>query len=273
MPEGVFERIVCGVDGSPASLEAVRQSDVLLEARGKLLLVAVVEPMQAIHFQVAPTFVHAARHAAERLEKLDEAAAEALERARAEVTRGSEVATLETGGPPVSCLLDAVASEQATLAVVGTHGLGRTAGILLGSVATRMLHRAPCSVLVARRPPTGEWSPRTIVVGVDGSAAAEAALRACHELESRFGAELRVLTIADRRPANALVEAAAEADLLALGSSSTHRRLGLGSVSEHVAHHARCSVLVVRDGRIAVDSSGVQQAQGAEHPPDTERDA
>jgi nucleotide-binding universal stress UspA family protein len=59
-----------------------------------------------------------------------------------------------------------------------------------------------------------------------------------------------VLTLADRRSAHALVEAAAEADLLALGSSSTQRRLGLGSVSEHVAHHARCSVLVVRDGAL-----------------------
>jgi len=273
MPGGVFERIVCGVDGSPASLEAVRQSDVLLEARGKLLLVAVVDPMQAIHFQVAPTPVHAARHALEGVEKLDRAAAEALERARTEVTRASDVATLETGGPPASCLLDAVASEQATLAVVGTHGLGRTAGILLGSVATRMLHRAPCSVLVARRSAAGEWSPRTIVVGVDGSAPAEAALRACRELESRFGAELRVLTIADRRPAHALVQAAAEADLLAVGSRSTHRALGLGSVSEHVAHDARCSVLVVREGRLAADSSDSEQAQGAEHPPDTERDA
>jgi nucleotide-binding universal stress UspA family protein len=272
MPEGVFERIVCGVDGSPASLEAVRQSDVLLEARGKLLLVTVVDPMQAIHYQVAPTFVHAARHAAENLEKLDEAGTEALERAREEVTHGTEVATLETGGPPVSCLLDAVASERATLAVVGTHGLGRAAGILLGSVATRLLHRAPCSILVARRPSTGKWSPRTIVVGVDGSAAAENALRACRELESRFGAELRVLTIADRRPAHALVEAAAEADLLAVGSRSTHGRLGLGSVSEHVAHDARCSVLVVRE-RFAADSSSSEHAQGAEHPPDAERDA
>jgi nucleotide-binding universal stress UspA family protein len=216
--------------------------------------------------------VHAARHAAENLEKLDEAAAEALERARAEVTRASDVATLETGGPPVSCLLDAVASEQATLAVVGTHGLGRAAGMLLGSVATRMLHRAPCSVLVARQAAAGTWSPRTIVAGVDGSPAAEAVLRACRELESRFGAELRVLTIADRRPAHALVEAAAEADLLALGSSA-HRRLGLGSVSDHVAHHARCSVLVVREGRLPTASSDSEQAQGAEHPTDTERDA
>ena len=251
MPAGVFERIVCGVDGSAASLDAVRQSDSLLAARGRLLLVAVVDPMQAIHFQVAPTALHAARHALEDIEKFDLAAAEALERARAEVKRAADVATLQTGGTPASCLLEAVAAEQATLLAVGTHGLGRAAGILLGSVATRMLHRAPCSVLVARRPAAGEWSPRAIVVGVDGSPAAEAALRACRELESRFGAELRVLTIPERRPAHALTEAAAEADLLAVGSRSTHRGLGLGSVSEHVAHHARCSVLVVRESLAA----------------------
>jgi nucleotide-binding universal stress UspA family protein len=254
MPAGLFGRIVCGVDGSAASLEAVRQSDVLLEARGKLVLVAVVEPAQAIHFQVAPTALHAARHALEDIEKLDRAAAEALERARAEVTRATDVAARETGGPPVSCLLDAVASEQATLLVVGTHGLGRAAGTLLGSVATRVLHRAPCSILVARRPAAGNWSPRTIIAGVDGSEAAEAALRAGRELESRFGAELRVLTIDDRRPAHALVEAAAEADLLAVGSRGTHSSLVLGSVSEHVAHHAHCSVLVIRQGRPLADS-------------------
>ncbi len=253
MPEGIFERIVCGIDGSPQSLEAVRQSDVLLEEHGRLLLVAVVNPGEAIHFQVALTPVHAARHALEVVEELDRAAVEALERARREVTRASDVATLEAKGQPVSRILDAVASEHATLAVVGTHGLGRAKGILLGSVATRLLHRAPCSVLVARRA-TGEWSPRTIVVGVDGSAAADAALRACRVLETRFGAELRVVTIAEGKPAPALIEAAAEADLLAVGGSGAHRGLHLGSVSERVAHEARCSVLVVRDSTAAADS-------------------
>ena len=152
MPEGVFERIVCGVDGSPASLEAVRQSDVVLEPRGKLLLVAVVDPAQAIHLRVAATAVHAARRALEEIEEREHAAAGALEQARTHVTHAADVSTLEVGGAPASCLLDTVASERATLAVVGTHGLGRAAGLLLGSVATRMLHRAPCSVLVARRP-------------------------------------------------------------------------------------------------------------------------
>lgn len=247
MAGGLFERIVCGVDSSPESLEAVRQSDLLLEPGGRLLLVAAVDVTAAVHFGLAPTAIHAARRALEDVEERDQEALEALEQARAEATHASEVATLESAGRPADCLLDAVASERAKVAVVGTHGLGRAAGVVLGSVATRVLHRAPCSVLVARRRPTGSWSPTTIVVGVDGSPAADAALRACRELETRFGSDVRPLTAAGHRPAHELVEAAAEADLIAVGSRAKRRALGLGSVAERVVHHAGCSVLVVRD--------------------------
>jgi nucleotide-binding universal stress UspA family protein len=47
-------------------------------------------------------------------------------------------------------------------------------------------------------------------------------------------------------PARALVEAAIEADLLVVGSRGLHGIKALGSVSEQVAHEARCSVLIVR---------------------------
>jgi nucleotide-binding universal stress UspA family protein len=243
----LFQRIVCGVDGSPESLEAVRQSDVLLEPDGRLLLVAAVDVTSAMHFQIAPTAIHAARHALEEIEERDQAALEALKRARAEAPHASAVATLESGGPPTDCLLDAVASEHGTLVVVGTHGLGRTAGLLLGSVATRVVHRAPCSVLIARGRRETRWSPRTIVVGVDGSPEADAALCACRELESRFGSDVSALTVEGHRPAHELVEAATHADLIAVGGRSRHGAHGLGSVSERVAHDAGCSVLVVRE--------------------------
>jgi nucleotide-binding universal stress UspA family protein len=121
------------------------------------------------------------------------------------------------------------------------------AGTLLGSVSTRVLHRAACSVFVARRSRAGSWSPRTIVVGSDGSEQAEAALEAARELESRFGAELQVVTASDPRPAHGLLEAAATADLIAVGARGRAGVLGLGSVAERVAHGAHCSVLVVRD--------------------------
>jgi nucleotide-binding universal stress UspA family protein len=64
-------------------------------------------------------------------------------------------------------------------------------------------------------------------------------------LGRRFGAGLRVLT-ADAHPAQALVEASREADLLVVGSRGLRGLKALGSVSERVAHEASCSVLVVR---------------------------
>jgi nucleotide-binding universal stress UspA family protein len=250
---GLFERIVCGVDSSPESLEAVRQSDLLLEPGGRLLLVAAVDVTAAVRFRLAPTAIHATRRALEDIEERDQEALAALEQARAEATHASEVATLETAGRPADCLLDAAAAERATLVAVGTHGLGRAAGVVLGSVATRILDRAPCSVIVARRRPNGRWLPKTVVVGADGSPAADAALRACRELETRFGSDVRPLTVAGHRPAHELVEAAAEADLIAVGGRAKRRARGLGSVAERVAHHADCSVLVVRGTVRAAD--------------------
>ena len=250
----LFQRLVCGIDGSDESLEAVRQSDLLLTREGSLVLVAVVDVASTVHFQVAPTAIHAARHAADELEARDRTALAALRRARAEVTSASSVATLEPGGSPAQCLLEAVATESATLVVVGTHGLGRATGILLGSVTTRVVHRAPCSVLVARGRAGASWSPRTIVVGMDGSPAAEAALAACRELESRFDSEVRVVTSEGHRPAHELVEASAGADLIAVGARAKPPWDGLGSVSERVAHHAGCSVLIVRAAAQSTES-------------------
>jgi nucleotide-binding universal stress UspA family protein len=244
----VFARIVCGVDGSAESLEAVRQADALLEEGGRLVLVAAVDLTDAIHFQVAPTAVHAARHALEKAEELDRLAKESLERARAEVTRAGDVATVEAAGGPARCLIGTAGSEQAGLLAVGTHGLGRVRGIALGSVTTRLLHRAPISVHVARAAGGAAWSPRSILVGLDGSPGSDAALAAARDLETRLGAALELVTIEPRRPAHALAEAARDADLLVVGSRGLHGARALGSVSEQVAHEASCSVLVVKSG-------------------------
>lgn len=242
----MFERVVCGVDGSPESLEAVRQASVLTAPDGRLVLVAVVDAERAIRFQLAPTAWHAARRALDEVEALDEAAARALQRARDEAVGPADVTTCEVGGHPATSLVETTAHERATLLAVGTHGHGRAAGILLGSVATHVLHEAPCSVLVARARDGAAWTPRSIVLGDDGSASADEARRTCDELAHRFGSSLETITATRGHPAHALVEAAALADLVVVGRRGERPALGLGSVSEHVAHHAPCSVLVVQ---------------------------
>jgi nucleotide-binding universal stress UspA family protein len=72
--------------------------------------------------------------------------------------------------------------------VVGSHGQGRIRGIVLGSTATELVHKAPCSVLVARQ--ADPAFPRRIVVGVDGSPESAVAYAVARHVSERFSAEL-----------------------------------------------------------------------------------
>jgi nucleotide-binding universal stress UspA family protein len=120
-------------------------------------------------------------------------------------------------------------------------------------------------VLIARA--AGGPFPRRIVVGIDGSPQSAVAYATARRFAIRFGSEVwpvvahggkgvdkqRVAGIVDYHhedlpdePVAALVAAAANADLVIVGSRGLHGFKALGSVSERVAHQAHCSTLVVR---------------------------
>lgn len=254
----IFDRVICGVDASDESLEAGRQAARLVADGGRLVLVAVAE------LEVASQAGFAAAMVAKELEA---EAKEAVERAQAELAGGPAVETRLLTGPVPAALLREVERENATLLVLGTHGHGRASGMLLARPATTLLHDAPCAVLIARRP-SGEGPPfpARIVAGVDGSPQGDAALAVAEELAERFGASLRRIVATggkrvdvesirashpdvetlEGKPRDVLVAASAEADLLVVGARGLHGFRALGSISERVAHQARCSVLVVR---------------------------
>lgn len=58
----------------------------------------------------------------------------------------------DVGARPATEIVETARRQQADLIVVGAHGRGVISGLLLGSVAYRLLHIAPCPVLVS--PPT-----------------------------------------------------------------------------------------------------------------------
>jgi nucleotide-binding universal stress UspA family protein len=137
--------------------------------------------------------------------------------------------------------------------------------MLLGTLATRMLHEAPCSVLIARPARDPETWPQAIVVGVDGSAESGLAVSAARSVASSCRAELRIVSATsdqvDRdaalqvapeleehegRALGVLTTASETADLVMVGSRGLQGLKSLGSVSERLAHQAGCSVLVVR---------------------------
>ena len=257
--DGIFDRVVCGVDQSGAGETAARVAARLTAPDGELTLVTVEDPSIALRAGWRGTAL-----AGELREEAEHALASGLEQATPEHAAGTRLLQ----GDPVHALLAELRRRRATLAVVGTHGLARAVGLALGSVATQLLHEAPCSVLIARAPRDERW-PRSIVVGVDGSAESAAALAAARDLAERFGAALRPVVAAGESEVD-LVEAfrgtpdleklhgkavaelrtlSADADLLVLGSRGLKGLRSLGSVGERVAHGARCSVLVVRPNR------------------------
>jgi nucleotide-binding universal stress UspA family protein len=259
-----FMRVLCGIDGTPESIEAARQAEALTGPGGQLELVSVVDMGEAVLGGI---------HAAEVGRDLKARAQRGLERAQAAATRGT-IALVR--GRPVRTLPTLASGRRADLLAVGSHDASRVAGITLGSVATALIHKAPCSVLVTRPSPVGAF-PGSILVATDGSRDARNAGRVAAGIAARHGSRVTVLHVAAHEaghsigadqariaettgeepwvevrigsPRHQILDFAndCEASLVVVG----HRGLGglrsLGSVSETVAHRARCSVLIVRE--------------------------
>lgn len=262
----MFERVVVGIDGSRPSVEALAQALRLMAPNARLLAVTGFLPELGVH-----TGVGASRAAEQLAEEAHSAHGEA--RRLLEGVPNAEALLVHAEGS--RALLRCVREAGADLVAVGSHGGSRAAGIVFGSVATAMLHEAPCSVLVARSCSAPDRFPRAIVVGDDGSRVAGAAVRLAEHLAERAGAKLRTVialggkhvTVShvvmrpslehdERAPVEALCARAAEADLIVVGSRGLHGVASLGSVSERLAHRASCSVLVVRPA----DGGGEEQA-------------
>ncbi|GAA0815784.1 universal stress protein [Spirilliplanes yamanashiensis] len=142
--------VVVGVDGSPASAAALECAAAEAERRGAELVVlhAWLHPVSAGPGDPLPLvydpsiiedagrgiLVEALAGLAERRPRLD---------ARPELAHGA----------PGRLLVDR--SRAAQLVVVGAHGRGAFAGLLLGSVSQYVIHHAACPVMVARGPAGG----------------------------------------------------------------------------------------------------------------------
>jgi nucleotide-binding universal stress UspA family protein len=255
----VFSRVLVGVDGSEESREAARQAAILVD--GELTLLVAYDVLPAI---VSGTGTHVPDYFDVDLQR--DAATDALGRAREDIAVASPTGKI-VRGHPATVLISEVERGQDTLLVVGSRGRGRLAGFVVGSTATEVIHKAPCSVLVARTGSERDEFPNRIVVGVDGSPESAAAYAVARRLSERFNAQLWPVVAhggkaVDRRlidlivarghedspdePVAALVASSAGADLLVVGSRGLHGLKALGSVSERVAHQAHSSVLIVR---------------------------
>lgn len=256
--DSIFRHVIVGVDGTEAAFEACRQALRVAEPSGPIDAVAVVHLADAILAGIN------AAHMADQLTRDAEVALDEAAR-----ILGKRAHKRFVNGYIVEALIREIERTHATMIALGTHGHWRVTEILIGGVAGELLHNAPCSVLIARRPADPAEFPQSIVAGIDGSPAADAALATAEQLATRFAAPLRIVTALDsndidiphirsrapsvevvaEHPVDALVAASQDADIVVVGSRGLHGLQALGSVSERVAHEAACSVLVVRSAR------------------------
>ncbi len=275
----LFDRIVCGVDGSRTSRAAVEQAVTLAGPATSLQFICVRSSAGQGRLQQSTI---SARRA-------DQAVAAATSLAdKAGIDAGGRIVDADD---PASALIEA--GSGADLLVVASHSSSRLGGILLGSVATTAVHDAGVPVLVARSLPKGTRFPERVLVASDGSAdaarAVELASRLARRHESRLyllAAGLRALPHAEELgrhaaalmrdpgleptllfkrgdPEDEIPRAAREegAALVVIGSRGLSGARALGSVSESVSSHASCSVLVARpNANASVSQEGAERS-------------
>lgn len=132
-----------------------------------------------------------ARNARE-MEGAQELARRAGERLRANFP-GWDVRAEATNGSPAWELVAAADRWRPDLVVVGSHGRTALGRLVMGSVSQRVLTEAKCSVRVARGRVEVDQVSARLLVGVDGSAGAETAVRAVAARRWPEGSEARVV--------------------------------------------------------------------------------
>lgn len=147
-----LRKALIAIDGSPDSLAAARfVASLPLEGKLEIALVGVVEragvPPSATEFLAAPILEAITGVAERRRADLHET----LVRAGRDFTdRAHAVESSVVVGHPADEIVRAASGPDVDLVVVGARGLGRLTRLLLGSVSERVLHHAPCPVLVVK---------------------------------------------------------------------------------------------------------------------------
>jgi nucleotide-binding universal stress UspA family protein len=130
--------VVVGYDGSQAARRALRCAAEAARAGGHVVVVTATQHPDAVASEGV-----GGRTVAEPARLLEEAVAELM-------VHGVNISTRIEESEPAEALAEAARQVDAALIVVGARGDNFVARALRGSVAEKLIARAPCDLLVAR---------------------------------------------------------------------------------------------------------------------------
>ncbi|MFC5368446.1 universal stress protein [Salinirubrum litoreum] len=191
----MIQRILLGVDGSEGSEGAVRHALALADATDATLhVLAVVETLDRAGEAVSGD---------PDTPEQDAPDPDWPEKTLADVTaraadRGVPVETTVERGVPYRRIVDH--ARTADLVVVGRHGTGGLREFLLGSTAERVVRRSPVPVLTPETDTLARPRYDTLLLCLDGSDGARAAIPPVTDLAQACDATVHVLSVVDTTP-------------------------------------------------------------------------
>ena len=140
--------VLVAIDFSPAADKALRYGRELSRLFGaKLHALHVVSDLGGVGI-LPPAYMSEMGQAQQ--ERLDSARARLQTLAEDDADPVTTLAAIRVSSSPAAEILDYVTDQHIDLVVVGSHGHGPVAGLLLGSVADKVVRNAPCPVLTVR---------------------------------------------------------------------------------------------------------------------------
>jgi len=141
-----FRKILATTDFSPQSEAGVDYAAALARR-----LDAVVVLLYVVEDELPPLLIGVSEE--RRREILEEHRKEAAERLTGYATEhmsGAAVRPEVRVGPPARRIVEAAGEEDVDIIVMASRGYGPLGQVLLGSTTERVLHHAPCPVMVVR---------------------------------------------------------------------------------------------------------------------------
>jgi nucleotide-binding universal stress UspA family protein len=187
----MYRSLLVPLDGSPFAEQALPMAvDLCTRSGATLHLVMVHDALSSVPCYGEPVLVDAAAVESCRLQEQEylKALAGPL------VRRGIAVVTCVVEGPVARTIVEYTNVQRIDLVVMTTHGRGVFSRFWIGSVADRLVRHLDVPMLVLR-PLAGRGAPtasqmRRIVVPLDGSPLAEAALEPAAQFAGVLGAGL-----------------------------------------------------------------------------------
>lgn len=141
-----LKKILCPTDFSEHSRSSLLYAcELATKFQAELHLLHILQDLVTIVPEAGMSFVPPGDY----MEQMQISATQALEKVPGEGFSGATVRAVRTGAPFVEIVRYA-REQQIDLIVISTHGRSGLAHVLLGSVAEKVVRKAPCPVLTIR---------------------------------------------------------------------------------------------------------------------------